>query len=168
MAKTPQILKNYNLFVDGQGFAGLMDEVTLPTLALQIEDHRAGGMDASMPIDMGMENLELGFTCAEHSPAIFRQFGLSDQNAVALVFRGALADNETVIPYVITCKGMYTEISGASVSAGDKVPLESTVRCNYYKLSHNGQDLIEVDILNMVRRINGVDQLAAIRNAINA
>jgi P2 family phage contractile tail tube protein len=41
-----------------------------------------------------------------------------------------------------------------------------TTAASYYKLSINGQDLIEMDFINMVERINGVDLLAALRKAI--
>lgn len=51
------ILKNFNLFVDGRGYAGNVSEYTPPNLAVQTEDHRAGGMDAPIALDMGMEGL---------------------------------------------------------------------------------------------------------------
>jgi P2 family phage contractile tail tube protein len=37
---------------------------------------------------------------------------------------------------------------------------------SYYKLSMNGEDLIEMDFINMVEKINGVDLLQQLRNAI--
>ena len=49
------ILKNMSLFVDGRGYAGNVDELNLPKLALKTEEFRGGGMDAPIEIDMGME-----------------------------------------------------------------------------------------------------------------
>ena len=43
--ETPRVLKNMNLFVDGRGYAGRVDEIELPKLTLKTEEHRAGGMD---------------------------------------------------------------------------------------------------------------------------
>ena len=43
-------LKNMNLFVNGKGYAGVIDEITLPKLTVKTEEYRGGGMD--MPIDM--------------------------------------------------------------------------------------------------------------------
>jgi P2 family phage contractile tail tube protein len=37
---------------------------------------------------------------------------------------------------------------------------------NYYKLTVGGREVYEIDVENMVRRINGVDQLAGIRSDI--
>ncbi|BGI52444.1 MAG: hypothetical protein HamCj_07970 [Candidatus Hamiltonella defensa (Ceratovacuna japonica)] len=55
-------LKNMNLYIDGKGYAGVIEEITLPKLTLKSEEFRGGGMDAPIKIDMGMEHLETGFT----------------------------------------------------------------------------------------------------------
>jgi len=49
----PKILKNFNVFVDGRGYAGKIDEITLPKLTIKTEEYRAGGM--------GMEKLEADY-----------------------------------------------------------------------------------------------------------
>ena len=58
----PKILKNFNAFVDGRGYAGRIDEISLPKLSIKTEEHRAGGMDIPVAIDMGMEKLEAELT----------------------------------------------------------------------------------------------------------
>lgn len=72
----PKILKNFNVFVDGRGYAGKIDEVTLPKLTIKTEEYRAGGMDIPINIDMGMEKLEAEFTFSEYDSELFRLFGL--------------------------------------------------------------------------------------------
>ena len=47
-----KILKNFNLFVDGRGYAGRTEEVTPPKLTIKTEELRAGGMDAPISIDL--------------------------------------------------------------------------------------------------------------------
>lgn len=168
MALIPKVLKNFNLVVRGQGFAGIVDEVTLPHLKIKEEEHRAGGMDAPAPIDMGMDKLELKFMLAEHHSTVYGGFGIISGRAVDLIFRGAkVGDGAVVEPMIIEARGMYSEIEGAKVKAGDKDSMSATVSLDYYKLTMNGVVLIEIDIKNMIRRINGDDQLAAIRAAID-
>ena len=53
-----KILKNFNLFVDGRGYAGKAEEVTPPKLTIKTEEFRGGGMDVPAAVDMGMEKLE--------------------------------------------------------------------------------------------------------------
>ena len=58
MAMIPETLANLNLFVDGQSFQGDVTSLTLPKLTLKTEEHRAGGMDMPIELDMGMEKME--------------------------------------------------------------------------------------------------------------
>lgn len=166
MALVPRILKHFNLFVAGQGLAGLCEQVRLPDFRIKVEELRNAGMDGPIPMDMGMEKLDIGFTLSEHNPDIFRLFGLINQNAVQVFFRAALVDDTTVSPYIIEARGMYTEIRAGQVSEGAKNPLEAMIGCRYIKVSLNGEDLIEVDFQNFTRIIDGVDQLAEVRAAL--
>ncbi|KAA0571063.1 phage major tail tube protein [Azospirillum sp. Sh1] len=156
----PKVVKYWNLFIDGRGYAGRVDEVNEPKLSIKTDEHRGGGMDAPMGIDLGMDKIEFSFTLSEHSTEVYRQFGLIDGNAVRVQLRQSLADDTTLRPKVITAQGMLTELDGGSSKSGDKGSLKGTIWCRYYKLEIDGRAEIEIDIDNMKRVINGVDQLA--------
>lgn len=163
----PKIIKNFNLFVDGQGFAGRVDDTDLSkVLALVTEDHRGGGMDTPVRIDMGVETPEVSFSMAEHNPIIFKKFGLIDQNSVQLTFRAAQVDDRTVLPYIINARGMYMSIDAGTIEAGKKTPLKATLSCRYIRISAMGESVIEIDVDNMVRSVGGADQMAAIRGVL--
>ncbi len=162
----PKILKNFNLFVDGRGYVGRAEEVNPPKLTIKTEEMRAGGMDAPATIDMGMEKLEASFTLAEYDPAILKQFGIVSGNAVQLTLRGALTDDESTIPLTIKLRGMYTEMDMGKFGAGEKGQLQCSMACRYYSLEIDGKTLIEIDVDNMTRVIDGVDKLAEIRDAL--
>lgn len=166
MATIPKVIKNMNLIIEGQGFAGLIDEVSLPDLSLVTEDHRAGGMDMPIKLDMGMEPLELSFKSAEFTPSHHRLFGHQNQNAVPLQFRAAMADDAETWPYIIKATGMITKLSGGSITNGSKTSLEVMMSLRFYELSINGEELIHIDTANMVRRISGFDHLEGQRNAL--
>lgn len=161
--RLPKILKNYNMFVTGTGFAGRVDTIELPKLDMHFEDHRAGGMDAPARIDMGMEAIDCSFESAEHDPAIFAQFGLQDGNAVQLQFRAAMRDDYTTEEYEVWVTGAYSSMDPGTLSAGDKTPLKATVAARFYRLTVQGQELIEIDIENMTRVIDGNDVLEEVR-----
>jgi len=44
--------------------------------------------------------------------------------------------------------------------------LKCTVAANYYKLTIDGKELIEIDAENMIRKIDGVDQMTSMRTAL--
>jgi P2 family phage contractile tail tube protein len=163
----PKILRNFSLYVDGIGYAGRVTEATPPTLSVQTEEFRAGGMDAPAEIDMGLEAMELAFTLAEYDPAVLRKFGLLDQSAVQVALRGAMVDNGTdATPIVINGTGHFKEFDPGNFTAGEATEASFTMGLRYYRLTIDGNVLHEVDVVNMTRIINGVDQLASIRTAI--
>ena len=162
----PKILKNFNLFVDGRGYAGVVNELNLPTLAIKTEDYRAGGMDTSIQLDLGMDQLTCDFTLNQYDSDVINAFGLSNGAQVPLVFRGGLSDEATVSPVVVTLTGAWNQVDMGGWTAGDRPTLKVTVSVRYYKLEIDGKELIEIDVLNMVRKINGTDQLAKLRTAI--
>lgn len=165
---TPKILKNFNLYIGGVTLLGKVEEVTLPDLNVITEEHRAGGMDSPMDIDMGIEKLTLGWKSAEHSAETYSLFGLRNQNAVDVQFRGALVDDRTVTPYIVTARGMMTSIKGGTASPAAKNPMEATVSLRYYKLEIGGRTVLEIDVDNLVRQTgDGVDQMAEIRDILN-
>ena len=167
MDAAAQILKNFNLFVDGRGFAGNCEEVQLPNLAIQTEDYRAGGMDTSVPLDMGMEKLEASFKLSRFSVETLRLFGVAQGATIPLVFRGALESLDgTVIPVVVTMTGKIRSVETDAISPGAKVSQTYTVDLTYYRYQQNGLTIHEIDVLNFKRIIAGVDRLAAMRSAI--
>jgi hypothetical protein len=162
----PKVLKNFNLFVDGKGYVGLVEEVGVPKLAIKTESLQSGGMDLPIELDMGMEKLECNFSLTEYDPAVIKQFGLSDGAQVALTMRGALDNEQGVTPIVLTLKGAWKDLDFGSWKAGDKSSLKANVNLRYYKLEIGGEEQVEIDAENMIRKIAGVDQLEAHRTAI--
>ncbi|MEO0443459.1 MAG: phage major tail tube protein [Pseudomonadota bacterium] len=163
----PKVLKNFNLFVDGNGFAGLVEEVTLPKLNLKMMDLYNGGMDAPIDLEMGMDKLECSFTLSEYNSDVIKHFGLRNGAQVTLTMRGGLdAETGTVVPVILNLSGAWKNIDMGAWKAGEKATLNVNVTLRYYKLTVDTQELIEVDTTNMVRIIDGVDQLASMRTAI--
>ena len=162
----PKKLKNFTAFVDGRGYVGRVTEVEVPKLALKMEEYRAGGMDAAVEIETGMEKLENSLTFAEYDEDIYKMFGLVDGNAVSLTLRGARQNDQGTDEIIINLRGGYKELDSGTWKAGDDATLKASVALRYYKLTIAGKELIEIDVENMVRKINGKDQLADQRKAL--
>jgi P2 family phage contractile tail tube protein len=90
MIQYPRVLKNMNLFVDGRGYAGRVNEIKLPKLTLKTEEHRVGGMDVPVEIDLGMEKMETSQTIADYDPDVFRLFGLLATQDTPVTVRGTI------------------------------------------------------------------------------
>lgn len=167
MIQYPRVLKNMNLFVDGRGYAGRVDEIELPKLTLKTEEHRTGGMDVPVEIDLGMEKLETSLTIADYDPDVFRLFGLLDTQDKPVTVRGAIQrQGEPAQAVSISLRGGWKEIDSGTWKPGDKSTLKVSVALNYFRLTIAGEEVVEVDAKNLVRKVGGVDQMAEIRNAI--
>ena len=162
----PKILKNFNAYVDGRGYAGRIEEITLPKLTIKTEDYQGAGMSAPVEIDLGMEKLEMDLTFSEYDPELFKLFGLTNGSEFALTLRGALQGSGETSPVVINVRGYFKEMDFDSWKPAEKATLKCSVACNYYKLTIDGVELIEIDPINMVRTVNGADQLSEIRQAL--
>lgn len=163
----PRVLRNFNLFVNGIGYAGRVTEAELPELSVKTEEHRGGGMDGVAEIDLGMEALNAKLTFAEYVPDVFKAFGKMDGTAVRIQLRGALQrDGETAVPCIVDLHGGFKKNTMGSWKAGDMASNEVEMSVRFLKIKIGSEDLVEIDIDNMVRKIGGVDELESIRAAI--
>ncbi|MCZ6913071.1 MAG: phage major tail tube protein [Rickettsia endosymbiont of Ixodes persulcatus] len=170
MIKVPHTLKNFNLFIAKAGasqesFAGLITELTLPKLSIKTEEFRAGGMDAPIPIEVGMESLNCDFSLAEYNEATLELFGFFDYET-SLTFLGAFDDGTALKPTAVKLNGVIKETDFGSWKMGSLVTLKASFVATYYQLTIGGKEKIEIDIRNMVRKINGTDQLGGWKSAI--
>ena len=163
----PRLLKNFMLFVDGGPQVGVVDELELPELAIKTEEHRAGGMDAPVEIDLGQTAMTASVRLADYREEVLRLWGLADGNAAGLTARGALQrDGEAVVPVVVVLRGGIKTLAWPAWRAGEKAGLQITLAVRYYKLTIGGREMIEIDAETMVRKLDGRDQLAGVRTAI--
>lgn len=158
------ILKNFNLYIDGVGYAGQVEEVTPPKLTKKTEEFRGGGMNAPVKIGMGQEAMESDFTMIQLSRELLSYYGIADGQFLPVTLRGTLESYDgTKTQIVHSMRGTITEIDQGTWKAGDKATLKVSMNLNYYKLQHGDKVVQEIDVINMVHIVNGVDQLAVQR-----
>lgn len=161
------VRKNFNLWVDGRGYAGQAEEFNAPKLTLQTEEFRAGGMDLPIDVTMGMEKLTCDFTLKAYDKNVLALFGVVQGASVPLTVREALESFDGIVtPVVHNMRGKITEIDPGTSKPGELPVLKVTMSLTYYKQRHGDTLLHEIDAENMVRIINGVDSLQGIRNAL--
>jgi P2 family phage contractile tail tube protein len=162
----PRHLRNFNVMIDGRGYAGRADEVTLPTMSLATEEHRAGGMDMAVEVDMGMEMMELSIVLSDYDEQVIAGFGLLG-NGVPLRIMGAIQrQGQEAESVVIRALGGLKSREVGTWTAGSKQTTTLTYTLTKYAESINGVEYVNLDAVNMIRVINGVDQLASQRAAI--
>lgn len=186
----PRVLKNFNLFIDGRGYAGRIAEVTLPKLVHRTEEYRLGGLDTPVQVDMGMEKLECDLTLSEYDAEVIKLFGIEDESLLPTVLRGigldavineltgfvprgqipftmrgGLSDetNDRVVPVVVYVEGSIIELDLGQWRAGENATLTIRMALRFYRLTVDDENLIEIDVDNRVRKVNGIDQISTSR-----
>lgn len=166
----PRKLKNMNLFNDGESYLGQATEVKLPTLTRAMEAYRGGGMSGPVDVDFGNEKIELEWKCGGLMRSTLRQYGVTRHDGVQLRFAGAYQRDDTggVDSVEVVVRGRHSEIDPGTAKVGEDTEFSVKTSCSYYKLTINGVTDIEIDFVNMIEIVGGVDRLAEQRRAIGA
>jgi len=166
----PRKLKNMNLFNDGNSYLGVAKSVTLPTLGRKMEAYRGGGMNGPVKADLGFsdDGIQLEWKTGGLDLISLRQFGVVKAAGVPLRFTGAFQqdDTEEMSNVEIVVRGRHETIEMGDAQPGEDTEHSITTTCSYYKLTVDGEDIIEIDLLNFVEIVNGVDMLEKQRTAL--
>lgn len=161
------VRKNLNLFVDGRGYAGQIIDYNAPKLTLQTEEFRGGGMDAPIALTMGMEAMNTDFALLAYDADVLALFGVAEGSSIPFTAREVLESYDGTQTTVIhTMRGKITGIDPGTSKAGEVPELRITMNLSYYKMQHGRRVIHEIDIINFVRIINGVDALAGLASAL--
>lgn len=160
----PRVIKNFNAFVDGVSFFGLCLTGTLPVPKIMTEGHRGAGMDGSVGIDMGMEAMSASLTFAEHRADLLKQLGKQGR-FVMRAAKGAATDTGATA-LIATIGGLIITPETGELKGGTNSTLKLDMDVHYYRLELDGEEIYEIDFVNAIRRVGGVDQLAEIRRAM--
>jgi len=167
MANITKILKNFNLFLDGRGYAGCVETCQLPTVEVVAEQYRGGGMDGSISLDMGISPMECSFTLSSFDYSSLAMWGLGEGNVVPVVIRGALEDvNGNTTALYARMLGTIRSVAPSEFSPAGKATLAFTMDVREYVLSIDEDQVYDISVLNNKRVVNGVDRNAGINSAI--
>ncbi|PJG82133.1 phage major tail tube protein [Caviibacterium pharyngocola] len=162
----PRKLKLMNLLADGDSYRGQVNEIEQPKLAMKLEEYRAGGMIGAVKVNLGLETLEATLKMGGYMTELLKQFG-STIDALPLRFAGAYEKDDTgeVTSIELVMRGRFGEIDSGSAKVGDDTEQSYTVPLTYYKIIENGVDVIEIDMINSIFVVNGIDRLEQHRAA---
>lgn len=167
--RPPKILKKFNLSVDGVGFLGLAEEITLPKLTVKTKLAEVG-FQAPIELDIGqLEPLQGSVTLSEYNPNILKQFGGLRSQTITMVMRGAIQANMQDPKAVkVTIDGYFKQVDFGSWKDGETSKMVLQYTATKYQLEIDKEKIYHIDMANNKRIVGGVDQIGYLRNAVGA
>lgn len=166
----PRKLKYLNLFNDGNNYMGLVESLTLPKFTQKFEKFRGGGMPGAVDISMGLDDgaLDTEFEIGGTEALLFKQLKATTVDGVQLRFAESIQRDDTgeVQAVELVVRGRHKELDSGTHKQGDSSTTKVSSTNSYAKLTINGEVLYEVDLVNMVWIVDGVDLMEAHRAAI--
>lgn len=165
----PKIIKNFNTYIDGFSYAGLAEEIVLPSLERTTESYRGAGMLGPVDLDLGIEELKLELTLAEFNEQVLKGWGVADSSGIGVRFLGsAKADNSDSAndAIEISVRGRWKKIDPGTVKAGEMAKMKVEMPLTYYKYTFNNNVLVEIDLINGKEVVNGTDLTSAVMRSL--
>jgi len=164
----PHILKDFNLFGDGNNWQGQIPSLTLPELARRMVEYEGGGMDGPIEVDQGNQLQTFEWTAGGMITEIFNSYGSPIHDAAMLRMTGSYESDETgeIIPVEIVVRGRHKTIAMGEATKGDNNQIQVTTTVSYYKLTVDGEVIIERDVPGNVFNVRGEDRYAKRRQAL--
>ena len=159
----------YNVYLDGKKLIGVSDEVTLPNFEALTETLSGAGLlgeiDEPLLGHFGASEIEIPFRTLNND-----MFKLANmQSAVNLTLRMSTQTinesnmNTDCLPSRVVIKGKNTALTGGKVKQGSGTGSSFKIEILYILIEVNKKPKFELDKLNFVYKVNGVDLLKKVR-----
>lgn len=157
----PRKLKGLNLFNDSNSYQGVVTAVTLPKLSRKLDAYRGGGMNGAAFVDNGLDDdaLDMEWTIGGIDDLVLKQWGASV--AVPLRFTGSYQRDDTgeEIAVEIEVRGRHQAFDFGEAKQGEDTETKITTKNTYFRLTWDGRELMEIDTINMIEKVDGTDLL---------
>lgn len=167
----PEKVVNFNVYNDADKLVGVAAEITLPDFEAMSETVSGAGIageyESTTPGHFGSQTIEVPFRTVSDSSFKFLQ-----NRGQTIILRAAqqsydVSKGKTNIrPLKITIRGIPKSLNLGKVAVGSPTETAATIEILYIKIEENGHTLLELDKLNFIFIVDGVDLLEDIRNAI--
>ncbi len=161
------VIHNGNVYINGNNLLGRPKEFNLPEIVTKTVEYTGLGMYGTIEVPVGIEKLEGSATWNSFYPDVFNRF-YNPMKTVQLMVR---ADMRTVTDAGVAKQEAITTMVTAmfkKVPAGGYKPQEAAEFATDYAAYSivqklGGKEILAVDPVNNIYRVNGEDMLAQFR-----
>ena len=167
MAVTTNRCTNANVYFDGTSWLGKILEVEAPDVISLQSEVKALGMFGQFELPTGIDKMVQKLKLASYDADVFGVMG-DFTKPHSIQIRGNVetwgsAGRASQTPAVLYLTGMFKKFPGGAFKQHENTEFETELNILYFKSVLNGADMLEVDILNNIYKVKGVDLLADFR-----
>lgn len=160
-------ITNANIYIDGSSLLGRAEEITLPNIKTKLAEHKALGMVGTMEFFAGLEKMEAKIKWASLYPDVMKK-AANPSKTVQLQARASMETytgqgRTAQVPVVVMLTAAFKSFPLGSFKQHDNAEYETELTVYYAKLIVDGKDIFEVDVLENIYKVDGVDILAEYR-----
>lgn len=166
-------LTNANIYLDGASLLGKAEEISLPTVAFKMVEHKAMGMMGSMEFPSGIDKMEMKIKWNSLYVDVMKKAG-NPYEAHQMQIRASLeswngTDGRTAeVPVVIFVTASFKNFPMGNFKQHDNAEYETMLTVYAIKEEINGEEILEIDVMSNIYKVNGVDQMAKYRANLGA
>jgi len=166
-------LTNANVYLDGVSLLGKAEEVSLPTVTFKMAEHKAMGMFGSMEFPSGLDKMEMKIKWNSLYLEVMKKAASPFSNhqlqiRASLESWNALDGRTEEKPVVIFLTGAFKNFPLGSFKQHDNVELETMLTVYAFKQEIDGEEILEIDVMSNIYKVNGVDEFAKFRANLGA
>ncbi len=165
----PNVLKDANVYIDGADFLGKA-EIELPKVAQEIVEHEGMGVSGKVefPLPGITDKMEGKIKFNSFNGDALKRFYYASQAQQIDAWGSVQSYNKQSgtmdeFPVRVTIRGFFKEVDLPPFKKAQKDGPEVSYSAVYYKLVVNGEEVVEIDPLNYIYKVGGVDLLEKTR-----
>lgn len=167
MAKLPSILVDINAFFKDESYAGLCNAMTIPKIVTKTIDQTMAGVAGDIERDIGkLEKLESEVTISDYATKVIDLVGSRTSRDEVFTVRGAVDVDGTVKTIIVRQQGFWKSVEFNEWKPESEATSKFAIAVEMFELEIDGKEVIHIDKMNNVFRVNGVDRNTAIREAL--
>lgn len=161
---------NANVYVDGTNLLGRAEEIKLPDIQAIMNEHKALGMVGKIELPSGFDKMEgeikwnsLYEEAAKFMANPFKAVQLQCRSSIETYGPGGRIEEVALATFLTV---MFKKNPLGTFKQHDNAEFPSTFTATYIKQQIKGKDILELDYMANIFKVNGEDLLATYRENI--
>lgn len=161
---------NANIYANGNSLLGRAEEIKLPDITATMTEHKALGMVGKIELPSGFDKLEGEIKWNSIYPEVaaimanpFASAQLQCRSSIETYGAQGRIEEQSLVTYLTV---MFKKNPLGTFKQHDNVEVSSSFACTYVKQVIDGREVLELDVLANIFRVNGEDVLANYRRNI--